>query len=124
MFKPPEKAVTVNDRAFTLRRPGRGGIARIPAHIARALAAGGMFPDVVEQMDGDGVRMEAVLREYLVACPDDWKAKNQPDGAPRPLLDFENVDPAEFEEVGRAALAFHDTFRDVDTRFRAQDRKG
>lgn len=118
MFTPPEEAFVLNDRAFTLRRPGRGGIARIPAYLARAyVGLSGAAAAFLEGEDGTGLRMEAVLSEYIVACPDDWRQKHVAGNSGRPALDFDRVDPEEFAEVGKRVLAFHARFRGVDAQF-------
>lgn len=121
---PKIQQVTRGNRAWTLTRPGRGGIARIARRIAQATDNGTGVPSLaIADLDGIGIEMEAVLAEYLTQAPEDWQAVR--DGKPakgadgRSLWDFDKVDAAEFAEVGEEALTFHRTFRAVDGRFRA-----
>lgn len=123
-FVAPEQAFDLNGRAFVLRRPGMGGLMRIPNHVARLFAEAGMLPGYAEQQMGQAIEMRALLVEYAAVVPDDWKAKKQPDGASRPAIDFDAIDPAEFAEVGRRAVEFHAGFRELDAQFGSSESKG
>lgn len=124
-FVAPEQAFDLNGRAFVLRRPGMGGLMRIPNHVARLFAEAGMLPGYAEQQMGQAIQMRALIVEYAAVVPDDWKAKKQPEGpASRPLIDFDAIDPVEFAEVGRRAVAFHEGFRELDAQFGSAEGKG
>lgn len=117
-FAPKEETFEVNGRSFTLRRPGQGGIKRIPLHVARtySLAPGG--EGILHERVGDDIEAEAILFEYLVEAPADWwltNAKGEPvyrnERKKLRAVDVEDVDPDEFQEVAERARAFHATFR-------------
>ena len=116
----PTHEIVIDGQRFVLKRPGRGGVARVAVRISQRIAGDGQL----YALDGRGVRMEAILHEYLVEGPADWRLK---DGKGNPVLDagkpvwtFEDADPDLFGKVGEAAMEFHDTFRDVDARFGVQ----
>lgn len=107
----------IDKQRFVLKRPGRGGVARVAVRISQRIAGDGQL----YALDGRGVRMEAILHEYLTEGPDAWRLK---DGKGNPVLDagkpvwtFEDAEPDLFGRVGEAAIEFHDGFRDVDARF-------
>lgn len=86
----------------------------------------GGVSEILINMDGRGLEMEALLHEYLTAGPDDWRDRDDK-GTPvavdgRPVWSFDDVDADEFGQVGEATIEFHASFRDVDRRFRADGR--
>lgn len=109
------------------RRPGYEGIKRIAKHYASAVAdpnpfAGGAPSNVVESEVGRGALMEAVLMEYLAEAPSHWWIGNkQPAAGERGRVNTDQ-DVAEFLAVGKEALTFHESFRDVDAGLRATRR--
>jgi len=110
-----------------LRRPGYEGIKRIAKHYASAVAdpnpfAAGAPSNVVESEVGRGALMEAVLIEYLAEAPNHWWVGNkQPEAGQRGRVNTDQ-DVAEFLAVGKEALTFHESFRDVDAGLRATRR--
>jgi len=126
LTKKEKEFATEDGRTFLFRRPGRGGIRRIARRLAIELGGGGGFnpiADALDTLDGRGLNMEALLQEYLVEAP--WKKLDPPPDAPDSAdrdWDFEEVDAAEFAAVGEEVLVFHESFREVDSRFGGQRR--
>lgn len=121
----PIKELDVDGQRIVLRRPGRGGIERLHRRLAASLsdAYGGVNGALLE-LDGEGIEMAAVLHEYLVEGPDEWRARDRAgkvtaDERGRPLWDFEDAEIDLFGRVGQEAVAFHRSFRGFDARFRA-----
>lgn len=121
-----ETTIERDGRVWVLRRPGRGGLARLARRLAVAADNGmGLVSSALMDLDGRGLEMEAILHEYLVQGPDDWRVIDPQTKKPsvrddgRPLWSFEEADADEFAAVGEGALAFHATFRNVDARFGA-----
>lgn len=122
-LKRATREVTYEGQTFVLRRPGRGGLARLFRHLSeRVVGFDGQVSDTLLSIDGTGIEMEVVLHEYLADGPDEWRARGD-DGKPlttprkQPAWDFEDVDAEAFAHVGEEAVAFHRSFRDVDARF-------
>lgn len=128
-LRPPEYPIKIElgeDGAVTtltivLRRPGRAGIGRIANRVAIGLRNDQM--GIVQDRDGRGVEMDAVLAEYVSVLPDelailDSNGKQALDGG-RPMLDGEKVPADLYAAIGEAAVAWHATFRAVDARFGA-----
>ena len=107
----------IDKQRFVLKRPGRGGVARVAVRISQRIAGDGQL----YALDGRGVRMEAILHEYLAEGPDAWRLKDAKGNpvldAGKPVWTFEDAEPDLFGRVGEAAIEFHDSFRDVDARF-------
>jgi len=114
-LKRPEKVVEVDGVRFVLRRPGRGGIGRIARRLATlSQDALGNIDGPLLALDGAGIQMEAVLHEYLIDGPDEWRDKDAPK---QPAWDFDDADAELFAEVGEAAVDFHESFLETDDRF-------
>ena len=120
--------VTVGKKTFSLKRPGIGGLRRIPRRILNDI--GDQYGQVIPELEaryGAGAKMEAVLQEYLVEAPG-WARHKKPDpGMPesRPHdFDFEEVDLNEFLVVGEAAVEFHEGFREFLDRLRGSGGDG
>jgi hypothetical protein len=120
-MQPTESAFTLDSGSYLLRRPGAAGLLRIPTRIAQAYVGTGNQAGFVEEEVGDGITMQAVLSEYLVVCPKSWGVAQE--GGRLPLIDWERVPLEDFVEVGRRALEFHDSFRELLARLRTGARE-
>ena len=70
---------------FTLRRPGRRGLANIQLRIADTYGRV-MAPGLLQQNDGTGIEMDAVLAEYLAEAPAEYVQADAKTETKRPVL--------------------------------------
>ena len=109
---------------FTFKRPGRAGVARIAANIAAAFTSD--HAQIREGLDGEGVRMDAVLREYLVidaGVPKELVGEFMGPNGPTRYINPETTPPSLWAYLGKEAVTFHDSFREVDDQFKPGKRE-
>jgi hypothetical protein len=93
--------------------------------LAGRLAESGI--SFMEQTDGRGILMEALVQAWVVEAPPDWhdtvaEAMFAKQGSPRPAFSTNNVDDQEFIEVGEELLRLDEPFRSARSAYRVVPR--